>query len=300
MFVPTEIVYQPPPTHKPTPTTTEAGYTPPPVPGHIAPPDGGYAIPANSRLIQLGFKRELNYDFVAKNSYAVSQIIAFVPQGVSYGLEIELPQVYMHKLAPYDGTVDYRATLAMMYIPEDLVDKLASLLANPLSALFTHPNPPIAKMMSLVDPTIPLIPGQDYQNPRPGGQNPGSPGGPGDDNDGERDGHKGNGGGDGSGNTSGVKASAVGIGLGVVGGAALYGAAMFFVARRYRRKRRMHRRTSSLTSGMDDDRSSGAASPSDGLMAGGYRDSHGSGGGGSARTAMISAPVMSENSLGWN
>lgn len=235
---------------------------------------------------------------MAKNSHAVSQIIAFVPQGVSYGLDIDIPEVYIHKLAPYEGTVDYRATLVMMYIPEDLVDKLGSLLANPLSALFTHPNPPIMTMMSMIDPTIPLIPGQEYQNPKPGNQNPGSPDGPGDDND-EGDDDKENGGVDGSGNSSGVQASAVGIGLGVVGGAALYGAAMFFVARRYRRKRRMHRRTSSLTSGMGDDHSSRVASPSEGLV-GNYRDSHGSGGGGSARTAMISAPVMSENSLGWN
>jgi hypothetical protein len=74
-----------------------------------------------------------------------------------------------------------------------------------------------------------------------------------------------------------------------------YGAAMILVARRFKKKRQSHRRSSSVQTG------------GDGWMSGPYnpensRASQGSGdtSGRSVRTQQISAPVMSENSLGWN
>ncbi|KAL1952441.1 hypothetical protein VTO42DRAFT_5474 [Malbranchea cinnamomea] len=295
MVVPTEIVYQPSPTPRPSPTTPEEE-TPIPIPEEISPPDGGLLAPLNSQLVQLGFNNSLNYEFVATHSEAITQLFAYVPQGVTYGLGIHLSEVSMHKLAPYYSNLPYTVTLAMLYIPRDMVNKLSASLVNPASELYNHPSPPVNLIMSMIDPSIPLIPGQIPDISQPGSDVPGDVSRPDDENDESTDKDDSDDAG-GSGKSSGVRASAVGIGLGVVGGAALYGAAMFFVARRYRRKRKMHQRTSSLTGGYTDD--SRAGSPSEGFMSG-FRDSRNSGGTGSARTAMISAPVMSENSLGWN
>lgn len=306
MFIPTSIVFQPPSTPE-TSHTSQTDQPPPPIPNVITPPDGGNRVPPNSKLIQLGFKDTLNFDFVATHTSAISQIFGFVPRGVGHGLEINPAKVAMNKLKPYKSSnSDYRVTLALMYIPEDLVDKLSVSLFNPNSRLYNHPDPPVRTIMSALDPSIPITPGDDSKN-----KGSGSGGGGGDDSDGPND--KEDGGKDkdkddagGSGKSSGVRASAVGIGLGVVGGAAIYGAAMFYVARRYRQKRRQHRRTSSLTSGVGEEgsssgRDSSQASMSDGHNAIPHRgDSQNSGPAGSGRTQPISAPVMSENSLGWN
>lgn len=213
----------------------------------------------------------------------------------------------------------YTPTLVLMYIPEDLVNELSLQIHSPYSRLYQNPDPSIAKLMSMIDPSIPLIPGGGPLNQQTYG-----PGGGGSSTDRPGNGKSGSGsGGDddeaegpgGSGGSSNVKATSVGIGLGVVGGAAMYGAAMFFVARRYRKKRKLHRRTSSLTSGMGEIGVAVSAPPvptaTDALMSGGRtdgytsptpyatRDSHSSGSG-SGRNQMISAPVMTENSLGWN
>lgn len=119
-------------------------------------------------------------------------------------------------------------------------------------------------------------------------------------------------------NSSPVRAKSVGIAAGVVCGAAAYGAAMFFVARRYRKRKQSHRRSPSMLSspvlsGTSPDYTVGAGTA---LMSGGRgdgdrsstphngyyyeRNSRGSGHSGSTGRQQISAPVMAENSLGWN
>jgi hypothetical protein len=224
---------------------------------------------------------------------AVIQIFAYLPEGVSHALEIPVKSIAIERLEAYESDViDYQATVALMYIPSNLVSKLEASIHTPSSLFWNHPTGPVNTIMSAIDPSIPIWPGTPHGSQTGGGPGPESGNGgsgPGGD------------GGAGTGNTSGVRVSAVGIGLGVVGAAALYGAAMFFVARRYRQKRKNHRRTSSIASGLSED-SSRVASPSEGLMSDpAYgRNSRNSGGAGSGRTQMISAPVMSENSLGWN
>jgi hypothetical protein len=106
--------------------------------------------------------------------------------------------------------------------------------------------------------------------------------------------------------TSGTAAGIVAAGLGV---AAAYGAVMFLVARRYKKRRLSHRRSSSVLNSAEM-RQSGSPALLGGagaFMSGGRttpghdRNSRGSGRtGNSARTQQISAPMMAENSLGWN
>ncbi|PGG99247.1 hypothetical protein AJ79_08610 [Helicocarpus griseus UAMH5409] len=309
MIIPTSIVYQPTPV-PPNPSETKQ---PTALPRVISPDSGIPKTPADSALVHLGFNSSLSYEFVVSNRDSIIQIFSFTPLGVSYGLEMPADRAIMQSIQPYDTvpTNSYTTALALIYIPENMVNQLAASIHNPNSLLYRNPDPSVAKLMSMLDPSIPLVAGgipYGQGSPGSGSGSTGSPGqknggSPGDDGENEGPG--------GSGGSSNVRATSVGIGLGVVGGAALYGAAMFFVARRYRKRRKLHRRTSSLTSGMGDIPDS-PPTASDALMSGGRtegytsptpyaaRNSQNSGGSGSARTQMISAPVMAENSLGWN
>lgn len=106
-----------------------------------------------------------------------------------------------------------------------------------------------------------------------------------------------------------VSGTTAGIALAAVGGSAAYGVAMFLIARRYKRRKTSHRRSSSVMN-HSEMRQSGSPALMGGAgayMSGGRttpghdRNSRGSGRtGNSARTAQISAPMMAENSLGWN
>ncbi|PGG97560.1 hypothetical protein GX51_07254 [Blastomyces parvus] len=321
MIIPTSIVFQPTPV-PPNPSETNK---PTALPRIISPDSGIPRAPANSRLIQIGFNSSLSYEFVVSNRDSNVQIFKYVPLGVGYGLQITPDRVTMQSIQPYDILQKraYTTALALMYIPENLVNELSVAIHNPFSVIYQNPDPSTAQLMAMIDPSIPLIPGGgpigQEDNPGRGGSGGGDPRRPGNGGGGSEGGEDETEGPGGSGGSSSVKATSVGIGLGVVGGAALYGAAMFFVARRYRKKRKLHRRTSSLTSGMGEigvvpvAAGAAAAGPmaTDALMSGGRsdgytsptpygaRDSQSSNGSGSGRN-MISAPVMAENSLGWN
>ena len=193
----------------------------------------------------------------------------------------------MYNLQPYDTSksMGFITTLALLYIPTEMLNQLAVDLHTPNSGIYNNPDPTTATLMSFVNPAIPLIAGQPLDGTASGNSaaatttvGAGGGGAPF--------------GGD-SGNSESVKSSSVAIGTAASAGVVLYGAAMALVARRYRKKRASHSRSSSLT-GSDPAWMTGA---------GGFsRNSHGSGSsqGRSIRTQQISAPMMAENSLGWN
>lgn len=217
----------------------------------------------------------------------------------------------MQSLKPYNtlGTLEYITTLAIAYIPTDMVEPLRLGLMNPNSQLYRNPSLPVKTLMDMIDPSIPLLAGQTL--------NDGSTiNGDGTNADGTGD--------DGSGGPIGsdaessapVRPSSVGIALGVAVGAAVYGGAMLLVARRYKQRRSLHKRSSSLIqAGEPRFMGEGRALMTGARGSAGYntgyrsatppggepgRDSRNSGRtGGSGRT-YISPPVMAENSLGWN
>ncbi|KAI4125480.1 MAG: hypothetical protein LQ347_005367, partial [Umbilicaria vellea] len=211
------------------------------LPRIIDPAGGPKAAPPNTTLIQVGFLQPLNYAFVAANLVSASQIFNFLPQGMAYGLGIPPGQVTMQTLQPYDTSVKlgYITTLATAYIPSDMVDHLSLDLHTPPSKMYNNPNGSTNTIMSMINPSVPIMAGSAF-----GGASgtdsstaasssaavvqEGSPLGAG------------------ASNSSPVKGSSVGIGMGVVCGAAAYGAAMFFVARRYRKRRSSHQRTPSV------------------------------------------------------
>ncbi|KAJ6161315.1 hypothetical protein N7470_004711 [Penicillium chermesinum] len=155
--------------------------------------------------------------------------------------------------------------------------------SNPNSALYTDDSSAsVRSLMNMVDPTIPLVyngnwPADDADTTGNTGTDSGSDGG-----DNGSDGSQS----DGSSNSSKGSATSAGIAVGAVAGAAAYGAGMFYLARRYRQRKQLHQRSSSQVDQMSQ--ASGAGS---------LFGAHVSG---SQRSQMISAPVMAENSLGWN
>lgn len=268
-------------------------------------------IPDNTTLIQVGFKYGLNYKFVVSQPDSANQIFTYLPSGLSYALGLPGNKVTMHALQPLDTTREtgYITTLALAYIPSDMVNQLDVDVHVPVSRLYNHPDSSTRTLMSMINPAIPVLAGQTLDSIGPSPAN----------NQASQatltpDGSVFN---EGATTDAPVKGTSVGIGVGVVAGAAVYGAAMFYVARRYKQRRQGRRRGNSLgTSGETRERSvmsglfmSGARATTNGQQRrspvgeNGYgsRMSRGSGNGGrSIRSAGISAPIMSENSLGWN
>lgn len=281
------------------------------------------ASPANATLVQVGFNYGLNFPFVVSTDNSASQIFAYLPQGIAYALGIPAEKVVMNALMPYDTTktLNYITTLAQCYIPGNMVNELQLDLHTPMSNAYNNPDEAVHMLMSMINPTIPILPGANLEQNK--GSSPSNPAATG------QSGQSGDGapiGGD-SGSSQSVKGTSVGIGVGACAGAAVYAAAMVYVARRYRRKRQSHQRTPSVPatgdmvqrssgalsgggmggyfmSGANGARGSGGSPGNRGSGRGsagrGSRNSAGSSNNRSVREQGISAPVMAENSLGWN
>ncbi|KAJ5228631.1 hypothetical protein N7489_009339 [Penicillium chrysogenum] len=285
----------------PTTTATESSTSgetaeptaPPSLPGSITPSNEVTEPPSDSILLQLGFNSQLPWSFVATTPLSSSQIFNYTPQAI----ENALPTLsakdgpVMFAIEPYYNwqSTGYNATLAIFYFPRDKVDALKALKVNPNSALYNQASESIQSLMTMVDPTIPLEFSGNYPSGDSDSTGANNHGG---SDDGSDNGNNENT--DGSAGSSKAKASSVGIGVGVVAGAAAYGAGMFWVARRYRKRKQLHQRSSSTVEQM----SQGGSAAGSMFAAGGRAPSHGSRG--TARSQMISAPVMAENSLGWN
>lgn len=289
------------------PTTTQTAATttalPSDIPKVIIPAEGDKPAPKDTVPIQIGFKFPLNYDFVSGNTAAAAQIFRLLPKALADANGIDVDKVQISKLVPFDTreTAGYITTLAKLHYPETLVNSLKSSIWAPNSKLYNNPSELVNNLTALINPTIDVLGDNDDEGVKNGG------GGSNNSNDAFGSG------GDQTGQQSGKqRATTAGIVMGAVGLGAMYGAAMFIVARRYKRKRQNHRRSSSISSvGRSEGRSeemryAGNGSPA--LMGGALLspNNRGTYGGqsqtsqGSARTANISAPVATENSLGWN
>lgn len=280
------------------------------VPRVITPEGGVPVAPENSTLIQIAFKEELHYEFVVGSQLAVSQIFTYLPVGVTDGLGVNENKMVMQYLQPYNtlASLHYITTLAMAYIPTSDVDKLAAELITGNSALYTNPDKSVNTLMKMIDPSVPLLAGQGLT---PGGTlvNTQDNGNSGSGSDGEGDAPGG-----GEGGSSGVKPSSVGIAVGAVAGAAVYGAAMFLVARRYKKRKAAHQRASSVQTdetprpGENTNLMTGARNSYGSRVPGRMNSYNGRGSRNSDRSddtnrsgrTYISPPVMAENSLGWN
>ena len=307
-LVPTSILHG----SSSTPSATQGGtFAPFNLPSnvpHILYQNGGPGSqPPKTRLINIAFRYALNYLFVYNHTISQEQIFHYLPRGICYGLGIEISQITMQSLRAWDTYEDvgYITTLALAWIPEGLVESLGLLVSTSGSTFYHNPDNSTAFLLSMINSAVPIT----GSNGTDGASTPfGNI--PTDTNSTKTAGAPI--GGD-IGHSEHVRASSVGIGVGVACGAAAYGAAMFFVARRYKKRRKSHLRSPSMFSSpvmshAGPDAGAGAALMS-GAMGGrsgspyhdndGRAGSRGSGRSGSSRH-QISAPVMAENSLGWN
>ena len=269
--------------------------------------------PDNTTLCQIGFLKQLNYNFVISHRRAIEEIFELLPRGIGYGCEMAKKQITMQSLQPFDTTqtLGYITTVAMFYLPNDMVSLLQLQISRKYSRLYRNPDKSVNTITNVINPEFPLIAGggmgaggggSGTEYPTASASATANPADPLSDN----------------GSSKGpVVGTSVGIGVGVVCGAALYGAAMFFVAKRYRKRKSLHRRSPSLidtasmsqshgemmtgagTALMGDSRGH-SGDHGDVYYGSGGRSSRGSGGSGSSRGRDISAPVTAENSLGWN
>ena len=307
--VPSQIIVQPPVSSDSGGASSSNQPTglPTGVPLVLYPPSGPVKQPDNTDEIQIGFKYPLNYDFVYENTQSQQQIFKYLPLGISYGLNLEVNNVTMATLRAWDTTQDlhYITTLAIAWIPSGLVETLGLLVQTQTSRFYNNPDSSTNTLLSMINNALPIAADNSTDGmDTPYGAMPTS-----------TSSSKTNGApiGGSIGASAPVKPSAIGIGVGITCGAAVYGAAMFFVARRYKKRRQSHLRSPSMYSSpvmshIGPDAGAGTA-----LMSGGidrsispYHDedgragSRGSGRSGSTGRQQISAPVMAENSLGWN
>jgi hypothetical protein len=274
------------------------------MPKIVTNPNGTVVQPENTMLVQIGFDCSLNYAFVLGNSQSSAQIFAWLQPGVVQGLSVNDADVVVHSLIPLPvaGCV---TTVAQAFIPATMVDTMTFIIRVPNSPLYNNNNATIAQLMDKINPAVPLIPGGTISGDSTGtGSGAAATSTIATSNNGL----------DGTNGQASQSPKAAGTTAGIaalaIGGSAAYGAVMFLVARRYKRKKQSHRRSSSvvgpemrysgspatlLSSGAGAFMSGGRSSP------GNDRNSRGSGRtGNSARTQQISAPMMAENSLGWN
>ncbi|KAH9812178.1 hypothetical protein Tdes44962_MAKER05819 [Teratosphaeria destructans] len=320
LYVPTSLVYAPAASspgglHTQPGSETSGKGMPTTMPALVQPPGGMPEEPVNFTLIQVGFNYGLNWPFVVSSENTTTQIFEFLPQGIAYGLGISTTDVKMNCLLPYDtsSTQGYIKTLAQAYIPSALVTDLEQALHQPNSQLYCNPTSTVETLMSMIDPTIPLIPGTTVNQAGGGSANPYNPAG-------TTSASSGDGapiGSDAS-NSMPVRGTSVGISVGAVCGAAVYAAAMIYLARRYRKKRQRHQRSSSVHSAGEMSQTGSGGMGAGYFMSGAngrspVNRSSGGGSGGrhsrqsanssnnrSVRDQGISNPIMAENSLGWN
>ncbi|KAF2684477.1 hypothetical protein K458DRAFT_302792, partial [Lentithecium fluviatile CBS 122367] len=270
----------------------------------IQPPEGmPSAVPTGMFVGQLGFRRGLNYKFVAENDGG-NQIFLYLRMAIADALQLKEDDVINYGLTSADtwNTLGWGQTLAVFMIPGPLNDTLGQYVRTPASVFYHNKNDTVNTLTSLVDPAT----YQEYSPYKVG--NPDNVNDPGATaTNGPAQG--GALGGDMAASRP-INGTSAGIATGAVIGAIAYGAAMFFVARRYRKKKMSHQRTSSVPSSSRYTYGSVGGLGANNWMSGarygrltpGLPGSRGSSSsnGRSVRTQQISAPVMAENSLGWN
>ena len=302
-WLPKTIMIEPSPTASGAPYPT--GISPSQLPQMIQPQNIPPPTAPNDCVVQIGFLYGLNYAYVVSNSIVAAQMFQLLPQCLANALNIDASEIQVHSLVPYNtqSTLGYITTLAQVAIPDYVKANLQQEIHAPLSALYTQPTDLLRNLTAQINPAIPIEPGTNVGLDSPtgtaGGSTPSSSSGNGDGGIFTPNSQE---------SSPSTKGTTIGIACASVVGASAYGAAMFFVARRYKRHKSGHRRVSSVAS--PEMTYSGSPFVGGALMAGGRgtpgtgngRDSRGSGpsAGNSARTAFISAPMMAENSLGWN
>ena len=87
------------------------------------------------------------------------QSFDFIPPGLSYVTIVEGEEVIMHSLRAYTNTAEvypYIPTVALLYMPTRSIDILKSAIQAPDSPLYNNPDDSTRKIMSYINPEIPV------------------------------------------------------------------------------------------------------------------------------------------------
>ncbi|RPA84063.1 hypothetical protein BJ508DRAFT_324050 [Ascobolus immersus RN42] len=125
------------------------------------PPGLSYATvrPANSILVRLGFDKHMHYAHLLAHPIAIRQIFEFLPMGIAYGLGLENANATpIHLIQPFHSRreLGYIRTLVFVYIPRSKLEELDNKRYQFRSGLYNNSNRLVRKMMSYLDPTVPL------------------------------------------------------------------------------------------------------------------------------------------------
>lgn len=289
------------------------------VPKNIVPPNAeDKPAPKGTVPIQIGFLFQLNYNFVSSNADAAAQIFNYLPPALAGVAGIGADKVPVTKLVPFDTRRDlgYITTLAKVNWPESQLDALKNALWEPSSALYNNEQDIVRSLTAIINPKIPLLATGDDSSGNLGGGVGGS--GAGGSSSGGGDPFQSSGD-DSSSDSSKHKATTIGIAVGSLGIGVMYGAAMFIVARRYKRKRSLRRAAADDAASAEmqytdngspalmggalvsaQNTSYGGVSSHSGPAISSQNSTGGRSNPSAARSAGISNPVATENSLGWS
>ncbi|TQS37314.1 hypothetical protein Golomagni_02216 [Golovinomyces magnicellulatus] len=309
-FIPSSIIAQTSSSYSIGQTTSTSTGIPSSLPKIVQNPmsSSSPSQPEDTAEIQIGFQWELNYPFVVGHPLSTSQIFTYLPIGIADGLGLNSEQIVVKNLFPLDTTeeLNYITTVARVFIPASMVDTLRIDLGISASPIYQNDDDSVRTLMNFINPAIPYFPGTVMQHGASSSvtasQSTSTPSSNAGVFNTETQQPQ----------SASAKGTTAGIALAACGGAAAYGAAMFLLARRYkhRQQQQQHpnrpRSLETTSSSIESAESNVEYGNESALMSGGRisnshdRHSRGSGRTGySARTAQISGPMMSENSLGW-
>ena len=128
------------------------------MPPFIVPAGGIPRQPPNTTVVQIAFKRALDYPWVLANSVAQRQIFSLLPLGLADGMAKDFENLIIQSLQAQNVAKDppYKATVANVWIPSGQVELLSSMVGESDSILYQNNNGGIKKLMSLMNSSFPL------------------------------------------------------------------------------------------------------------------------------------------------
>ncbi|KJZ69585.1 hypothetical protein HIM_11022 [Hirsutella minnesotensis 3608] len=113
-------------------------------------------LPERTVPIQIGFLAPLRYEVVSKSAKTAAKIRRLLPQALSDASDISITSIKLYALDPYDTRDQwgYITTVARLYYPESLVEKLQMDLWLPSSRLYNNGDVDMRKFTALINPRI--------------------------------------------------------------------------------------------------------------------------------------------------
>lgn len=113
--------------------------------------------PENYTVVTIGFKEPLNYDFVLETPIAGAQIINYLPNALLSLINKHDVNISINALFPYKTKAGYSATIATVIFPENEKDKLKLMIHNKPDLAFLNCTTLEKSLVELIDPEISLV-----------------------------------------------------------------------------------------------------------------------------------------------